>query len=169
MAISINSYNPMRAAVTPRVGRNEPGPHQVQRRGEDTVTISHAAQAAYRSTPQPVTDHKVALRSRIDNDPEFAARMARSTAYGTDLLAIEPDSLKPGRSARFLDGTPTSNITYREQYQELIGKVREKRIEFYEGEKAKGTPPKQLYEKLEAFNQALPEPYRRAVGFLNKT
>jgi len=164
MGISINGYNPLQAAITPRVGRNDAG-QQLVEQGEDTVTISHAAQAAYRGDATPSEDGRRGLRLRIDNDPDFAAGMARSAAYGTDLLAVEPSSLRPGQTPRFYDGTPTSNRAYRDQYQQLIGKVREQRIAYYEQERANGTPPRELFEKIEAFNRALPEPYQLAVGY----
>lgn len=77
--------------------------------------------------------------ARLQADAELAARLARDLAYRRD--ADPPVSTAADRG----DGTYGAGATSPEE------RVRAQRIAFYELERAKGTSPEKLYEKLVTF------------------
>ncbi len=77
--------------------------------------------------------------ARQQADAELAARLARNLAYRRD--AYPQASIPPDRGG----GTYDTGATSAEE------RVRAQRIAFYELERAKGTSPEKIYEKLVIF------------------
>ncbi|WP_156303062.1 hypothetical protein [Methylogaea oryzae] len=106
--------------------------------GGDSVNISDEAIQALEQDRSQAN-----LEAQVDQDPNFAAEMAKSLAYRAD-TAVVPKPVRPGGGdtydARTLPVMQMSGET-----------IRLKRIALYEAELQKGTPPAQIYHKLSQF------------------
>jgi predicted dehydrogenase len=82
-----------------------------------------------------------------------------------DPLAVRTDK-NNWANTRFANGTPVTDTSYQVSMDSQISAVRQQRIALYETERAKGTPPAEIYDKLQAFNARLPNDYKSATGLL---
>lgn len=105
-----------------------------------------------------------AIDHNIAQDEELAAELARHAAFDPDRRMVDARTFVTGR-LREDDGTVSVFDEVYERYVEKqIEAVRQKRIRLYKSELRKGTPPAEIYLKLQDFNASLPRPYRRATG-----
>jgi hypothetical protein len=112
---------------------------------ETRVTLSSAARQQQASPSQPRATSKPRDIASEDahSDPKVAERFAHDAAF---MATGEPYT--PEFEAKF---------------KARAAEVREQRIALYESEKAKGTPPADIFDKLQAFFEALPKDYRDLV------
>ena len=126
------------------------------------VSISSDAKAALQRA-SAVDQGKEKLRAAVQADPALASQLAQAMAYGQDQLSVRTDPNNWANS-RYANGTPVTNGAYPASMSGQISAVRQQRIALYETERANGTPPAQIYDKLQAFNASLPSAYKAATG-----
>lgn len=157
----IQSLRPKHAAYTSKLA--DAAAQVTKQVVADRVTISAgASQHLERSAEKQAG--LAQIRQAVQEDPQFAARMAKDMAYSQDLLAasLDPNSMD---NSYYADGTPVTDTGYLPRMQPRLDATREQRIALYESEAAKGTPPAEIYDKMEAFNAAQPEDYKVATGY----
>lgn len=128
------------------------------------ISISADAKAALQRVKDLEQD-KEKLRTAAQNDPVLASQLAQQLAYGQEALTVRTDK-NNWANTRFANGTPVTDTSYQVSMDSQISAVRQQRIALYETERAKGTPPAEIYDKLQAFNARLPNDYKSATGLL---
>lgn len=143
-----NAYRIIDSAVhapVANVDQQERGQVQGQA-GGDTISISDEAMQELEWERS-----RARLEARVDEDTSFAAEMAKALAYSIDSAAVpRPASVRQGDSntydVRTLPVLPAPSET-----------IRLKRIALYEAEIQKGTPPAEIYHKLNQLSSRLAE------------
>lgn len=109
----------------------------------------------------------VSLRSflldRANNDQQEAARLAHSYAYksldGEGLDLTDYPIIRYSSTGEIVTDTTTS------YFERTMLSMRKERIELYETEQAKGTPPVTILEKVLNFNDGLPQKFREMANW----
>lgn len=143
-----NAYRIIDSAMhAPVAGADQPEQGQAPAQGQaggDSISISDEALQALEQDQS-----QARLEARVAEDPSFAAEMAKSLAYRTDDVAMS-------RVARQGDGG-TYDVRTLPILHTPAETIRLKRIALYEAEVQKGTPPAEIYHKLNQLSSDLAE------------
>ena len=132
-------------------------------------TLNNVLKTQMQPEKKPLTlaEHRAKLYREhyesIASDPNFAAKEAKLFAISHDGVVIDKAMFNTpefaGREYEILE--LTSRL--RTDPNDLTSKFKKQRMELYEREVAKGTPPAQIIKKILEFNISLPDSYTEGV------
>jgi hypothetical protein len=168
LARSLDSFGPQSAATPATISRPlppgkasaepidaAPATSDVSISAEGVRQLQHAAK---------LDEEQAATVGAVHADAELAARMAHEMAYRREVIVAAPTAYSNLATSLYASGTsPASNAANVPKAQFELEQARTERIALYEFEKAKGTPPAKIYERLLALAAARPAGYRIAT------
>jgi hypothetical protein len=100
---------------------------------------------------------QAATRKAVSQDAGLAARMAHELAYRSEVVVVPSAAYSNIPASLYASGTsPASNAANVARAQADADRARLTRIALYEMEKAKGTPPAEIYNQLLGLSAAGP-------------
>ena len=105
-------------------------------------------------------EQQAATLGAVRGDAAFASRMVHEMAYRREIIIVPPAAYSDLPTSLYLRGTsPASNAAKIQEAQSRLERTRMARIALYELERAKGTPPAEIYNRLSALMAAGPADY----------
>lgn len=130
----------------------------------DDVSISAEAVRQLQRAAE-LEQQQAATRKALGEDAELAARMAHEMAYRREVVVVPAKAYGDLAASRFAGGSsPAINAAGIARAQSELEQSRLARIALYEFEKAKGTPPAEIYNRLLALEAARPAGYSIALA-----
>ena len=94
-------------------------------------------------------EEQAATRKAISLDADLASRMAHDMAYRREVVVVPSAAYSNYPTSLYISGTsPTSKAANIARAQAEVDNARLARIALYEYEKAKGTAPAEIYDRL---------------------
>jgi hypothetical protein len=94
-------------------------------------------------------EEQAATRKAVGQDPDLAARMAHEMAYRREVVVVPSTAYSNYPTSLYISGTsPTSKAANIAKAQAEVDNARMARIALYEYEKARGTAPAEIYDRL---------------------
>jgi hypothetical protein len=133
----------------------------------DKVTISQAARnlaAASGANTTSVGQSRLSVEAHTN--PALAEKMAHEMAYDSDMPLLNITD--------FLNGTGPTRYSISDQpvteesqtfFNQESARVTSERIALFEAEKAKGTPPAEIIDKMVAYMDAQPQRYQDMIAW----
>lgn len=110
-------------------------------------------------------EQQAATLKAVSEDAELAARMAHEMAYRREVLVIPATAYSDLATSLYVSGTPSAihpaNIA---RAQSELEQARLARMAVYEFEKARGTPPAEIYKRLLLLDATRPAGYNIALA-----
>ena len=169
LARSLGSFGPQSAATPASISPSLPpekgaGAPVESSLSTDRVSISAEGIRQLRRAGE-LEQEQAATLSAVRADAELAARMAHEIAYRREVIIAPPAAYSDLATSLYVSGTsPASNAANIPKIQSEMEQARMTRIAVYELEKAKGTPPAEIYERMLALAAARPAGYRIAIA-----
>lgn len=108
---------------------------------------------------------QAATLKAVGEDAELAARMAHELAYRREVVVAPPTAYSNLATSLYASGTsPSINATIIANAQSGLEQSRQARIALYKLERAQGTPPAEIYNRLLALAAPHPVGYRIAIA-----
>ncbi|HEX7633729.1 MAG TPA: hypothetical protein VF427_00440 [Noviherbaspirillum sp.] len=133
----------------------------------DRVTLSSAGKAFAASegnAEKTRTAAQMHLVKAASSDPQSADKIARDMAYGSTMIGYDPASLFEKGERRLATTKQLVTDEFKENFQKEAPIIDARRRSLYEAEKAKGTDPLEILNKLIDFDNSQSSSYREATG-----
>ena len=128
------------------------------------VSISAEGVRQLQRATEVEAEQAAAIRA-ASGDAELAARMAHEMAYRREVIIIPASAYSNLANSLYVSGTsPANNAASMAKAQSALEQARMARIALYEMEKAKGTPPAEIYSRLLDFKTVQPTGYRISIA-----
>lgn len=103
---------------------------------------------------------QAATLGAVHKDATLASRMVHEMAYRREIIIVPAATYSELPTSIYLRGkSPASNAANIQEAQSRLERTRMARIALYELERAKGTPPAEIYNQLSALMAAGPSDY----------
>lgn len=108
---------------------------------------------------------RAATLKEAGEDAEFAARKAHEMAYRHEVVVVPESAYTDLATSLYVSGTsPVISAASIDRAQSEVEQARMARIALYELEKARGTPPAEIYHRLLMLDAARPAGYSIALA-----
>jgi hypothetical protein len=110
-------------------------------------------------------EEQLATRKAVSQDAELAARMAHDMAYRREVVVVPSAAYSNLPASLYASGTsPASNAANIAKAQAEVDHARMARIALYEYEKARGTAPAEIYDRLLGLSASQPAGARITIA-----
>jgi hypothetical protein len=131
----------------------------------DYVIISSEGVRQLQHAAEREAEHAAARRA-AGADAELAARMAHEMAYRREIIIVSPSAYGNLATSMYVRGiSPATNAASLAKAQSELDQARLARIALYEYEKARGTPPAEIFDSLTQFDASRPQDQQIAVVY----